>query len=503
MTGRRANPQARREYVDSVTGARTRTAAPGSRRSGRMIARVRPRSDAPFEVVVVDPEDLDPSRDTFGVDSSSTAALRARAKAQASVRATKPMHRDAELDLGRAGATTTFASGRAAADAFMRNNPAIFDSPLFEEVDLIDPTRDFMDRIEVRSGNRFVRLSKTPRGDEILSGAGGGHVSVAREMLTYLFGQAGRSRRWRDVPWGLVDGYVAEILRAMVEEGKRQGRSAPVAIEWYPLSSGVYSPDEVVSLAIDELGEAKARKLAAWLNSQTLFELADRLEAIDKPPKASAGKAARRARKCLSNEDRKAVRRRVREIREWAAYPDEVPSWACVATRETESTAVPVCGYPGLEAEIERLFAACDVPYDPNWPEREHTRLCAQGYDTSGLPPEPCPDDEYGEPERHAPDDFMPWENPIRKKRSRAGGRPVRVGDEIRIITTQSGVSKWTPSWWAPGQRDLYRVTAIRRGQPLPILTLDNGRTVSLSQIVKQRNPSPRATTLRHRLEQL
>lgn len=423
MTGRirATNPQARREYVDAVTGARTRAGVPGSRRSGRLVTRVRPRADAPFEVLAIDPEDLDPARDTFGIDPATTKGLRERSRSQARGREPKPMRRDADLDLGRAGASTTFASGRAAADAFMRNNASFFDHPLFESTDPLDITRDFMDGIEVRSGKGHKRLADTPRGDEILGGGGRGHSAVAREMLVYLMGQAGGSRRWRDVPWMLVDSYVDRIAVAMQEEAKRQGRAAPSrGLTWYPLSSGVYQPEEVVALAVDELGEAKARKLAAWLNSQSLYETSDRLEHVLKPVKGAKGKTARRARKCLSKDDRATVRRRIREIREWAAFPEQVPSWACVSSRETESTSVPVCMYPALEDEIRRLLAACDVPYDSDWPTREHARLCASGStDTSGLPPQPCPgdhDDDDEEFESPVDDELdLPWENPRRR----------------------------------------------------------------------------------------
>ncbi len=302
----------------------------------------------------------------------------------------------------------------------MRNNASFFEHPLFESVDLLDVTRDFMDRIEVRSGKGHKRLADTPRGDEILGGGGRGHVAVAREMLTYLMGQAGGSRRWRDVPWTLVDSYVDMIAVTMQEEAKRQGRAAPGrGLTWYPLSSGVYQPEEVVAIAVDELGEVKARKLAAWLNSQSLYELADRLEHVLKPLKGARGKAARRARRCLSKDDKATVRRRIREIRDWAAFPETVPTWACVSTRETESTSVPVCMYPALEGEIRRLMSACYMPYDPDWPEREHARLCAAGdTDTSGLPPQPCPGDDVGVDEDvevfdDAPLD-LPWENPAR-----------------------------------------------------------------------------------------
>ncbi len=411
MTGSTRNPQARREWTDTLTGARTRPGSPGARPSGRLVTRVRPRADQGLETVVVDDEDLAPDRDTFGIDPAATDTLRKAASREASRRqgaSRKPLSRDAELDLGRAGASTTFGSPRAAADLFMRNNAAIFDSALFEDADLFDATKDFMDGIEVRQGKRHVRLSRTPRGEEILSAHGG---AIAKDMLAYLFGQAGRHRRWRDVPWSMVDSYVSRIADVMHDEAKRQGTVAPVTgVQWYPLSSGVYPPEEVVALAVDELGEAKAQRLADWLNSQSLYDLSDRLDDVLKPPKGSKGKAARRAKKCLGKTERAAVRRRVALLRDWAAHPDEVPAWACVASRETQSTAVPVCMFPALEDEVRRTLAACDAPYDPNWPIAEHEIRCARGEaDESGLPPGPCPEDEG---DGYEPDDDVPWENP-------------------------------------------------------------------------------------------
>ncbi len=413
------------------------------------MTRVRPSPERGLETVVVDAEDLAPERDTFGIDPSATDTLRKAAGREATRRGGggKPLARDADLDLGRAGASTTFASPKAAADLFMRNNTAIFDQHLFESADLFDATKDAMDGIEVRSGKRFVRLSRTPRGEEILSSGTGG--SIARDMLAYLFGQAGRHRRWRDVSWSLVDSYVSRITDVMQDEAQRQGEVAPAGgVQWYPLSSGVYSPEEVVALAVDELGEAKARKLAAWLNSQSLYDMADRLDDVLHPPKGSSGKGARRAKKCLGKAERAVVRRRVALLRRWAAFPDEVPVWACVANRETESTAVPVCMYPSLESEVRRTMAACDVPYDPNWPLAEHDVRCARGdADESGLPPAPCPEDER---DAYVPDDEMPWENPTRRVTKLAEGVYEYNGHRIEIARGRGSRKHWTSTVTTP-----------------------------------------------------
>ena len=85
----------------------------------------------------------------------------------------------------------------------------------------------------------------------------------------------------------------------------------------------------------------------------------------------------------------------------------------------------------------------------------------------------------------------MAEENPTRhsgtKKRRRSGLGPVRMGEEIDIVTTQSGMQRWVPLWWNPGQRTRYRVTAIDRSKmnSTEYLTLDNSESVALSQIIR------------------
>ena len=430
MPARRRNPQARPEFVDELTGQRVAMGAPGGRRTGRLLARVRaPKADS-FELVPVDPEDLDPARDTYGIDPSATPRLKTEAEwvAGAKKPAGKAMTRGQDLDLGRAGATTTFSSNKKAAQTFMEQNAHLFEAPLFEDIDIYDVTLDFMDGIEVRSGNRFVRLSKTNRGEEILRGSGrssGG--AVAEEMLAYLMGYAGSRRRWRDVPWHLVTSYVMKIQETMQEEAQRKKVRAPGGgVRWYPLSSGMYSPEEMLTIAIDEIGESRAQRLADWMNSQALFDLADRMEKVLAPPKGSQGKAARRAKKCLTLADRKAIRRRLETIETWAKYPASVPQWACVSSRETEATAVSLCVYPGLEQEVRNIENAC-AGYDPSWPAKERARLCAAGDAEAteygaGVAPLGCPEDVVLE------DDSMsvPWENPTAWQKAMRGPKKRR-----------------------------------------------------------------------------
>jgi hypothetical protein len=371
--------------------------------------RIRPRSDAPYEYVEVDPDDLDPALDTFGVEPETTWRYRQRATEQA--RRGRPLERGTNLNLGQIGANTTFPSPRAAAKIFIENNAHFFENPSFEDVDAYDATLDFMDGIDVRLGKRYVKLSKTRRGEQILRAGGLGGAAIARAMLEYLFGQAGKRRRWRDVPWGLVDEYLQVLREAMADDAARRGAARPSSAPmWYPLASGLYASEDMLTLAVEQLGEANAERLAAWLNSQELYDLADRLGAVLSPPKGIPGRAGRRARRCLGKANRKVVAARKRQIEHWAAYPAEIPSWTCVSTQATEASSAALCLFPGLDEEVSRVERACDRPYDPSWPSLERQRLCARGQVEpidqfgSGVAPLGCQDVE-AEPEMD-----LPWE---------------------------------------------------------------------------------------------
>ena len=414
---RLGNPQARAEFVDPLTGERVAASTPGAVRSGRKVMRIRPRSDAAYEYVPVEYDDLDPSRDTFGIEPDAVARYRQIAAEQS--KRGRALERSSELRLASVGASSTFPSPKAATRVFMENNAHFFDDPSFEDIDAIDATADFMDRIDVRSGNRYVKLSRTPRGEAILRGGDGhGGAAIARAMLTYLFGQAGNRRRWRDVPWALVDEYIGALRMVMADDAQRRGARQPSSAGfWYPLASGVYSPAQMLAIATEELGEQNAKRLADWLNSQELYELADRLTAVLSPSKGPAGRAGRRARKCLGKDARKTVVARRRQIEQWAAYPAEIPYWTCVGVVDASASAPSLCMFPGLEAEIRKVERACDEPYDPDWPSRERERLCARGHDGieqfgSGVAPLGC-EDVMPEPELD-----LPWEsNPARARR--------------------------------------------------------------------------------------
>jgi len=375
----RRNQTARREYIDDLTGTRVTGTVKGGTPTGRKVVRVRSERGQPIESVPAAPDTLDPRRDTFGLDPLSAAFYRREAADKAKARRKrrkKPMERTKQLRLGDVGATTTFSTPRKAAEHFMENNAHLFEHQLFEDVDVHDTTRDFMDRLEVAVGRpaktkrrKYSKLHQTKRGQQILGKRSGD--AIAKEMIVYLMGRAGSKRRWRDVPWGMVDEYVDEIHKRMEAEGSRRGLVPPASgIAWYPLSSGVYSTDEVIRIAAERLGKDKAQRLADWLNSQELYDMATAFDRLLKPPKGPAGTEGRKVLKCIPAEDRRILRHRARTIRQWARYPEEIPDWACVPGVQAATSGVSVCEFPALREDYERVVKACDEPYDPSWPKQ-------------------------------------------------------------------------------------------------------------------------------------
>lgn len=372
MAERQRNLRASKEYVDELTGTPVGPSVRGGVATGRKLVRVRPDKDAPFELVDVDPDTLDPRRDMYGIEGGTTAYYKQQAAGQAAARGKprrrKPLTRDSVLDFGRIGAGTTFRTPGDAAKIFMARNESIFEHPLFEDIDAYDLTRSFMDKIEVRIGKHDERLYDTSRGEEILGSGRRAGGTIARQMLTYLMGMTGPNRRWRDVPWSLVDEYVSDLHDALEREASRQRRTPPPrGLSWYPVTSGMYDGVALLQAAVDELGSAPAQEIADWMSSQSLFDLADRLDGILSPPKGPEGAAGRKRLRCIPGADRKMIRHRATVIRDWAGDPRQVPAWACGAEHAIDG--VTLCEFPALFEDVQRIEAACQVPYDPGWAE--------------------------------------------------------------------------------------------------------------------------------------
>lgn len=154
---RTANPQARHEYRDLVTGDLVRQGTPGAMATGRYVMRIRPEKGLPMEVVEVDREDLDPAKDTFGVAKETYSKYRDVAAAQAKAKARElkrmpSLSPDAELRLP--GTRQTFSSVRDGVDKFLSYNPSLWD---LGWADVSDQVYDWMDRTEVRTRGRHHR----------------------------------------------------------------------------------------------------------------------------------------------------------------------------------------------------------------------------------------------------------------------------------------------------------------------------------------------------------
>lgn len=405
---RHRNP-ARPEFIDTLTGTRVSGLVHGASRTGQKVVRTRPAPGEPFQTLPADSDTLDPRRDTYGVDAEFTQFYRdeaaRQAKKDAKARKAPPFPRDAELELGRLGIKTTFKTPDDALVEFESLNDSFFENDLLDDLDASDVTHDFMDRLEVGRGRRgakrkHVVLSQTKRGQDILDARGGRQV---REMLKYLFGSAGRRRRWKDVPWYMVDEYISQVGEVIEGEASRQHISTgALAAAVRPLGSGDVEPGEFFARASDEIGLAKAQKAADVKNSQFLWSLVSTLEEILKPPKGPAGKEARATLKCIPTAHRKLLRHRIRVLTEWAKWPTLVPEWACVPDERYQGA--EVCSYPALSEDVLRVREACDEPYDVTWPEG------AGDVVAEALAPEELP---AAEPE----DLDLPWERPAANPR--------------------------------------------------------------------------------------
>lgn len=344
--------KARRQIVDPLTGAQVKPTSPVAVDTGNVVV---------GRDVVVSDDDRDPSRDRFGIAPEAEPALReAVAESRRRQKARAPKGRGPAIKL-------TMTSPEAGVREFEQLNPAMFGQEA--AVDMHDKTRDFLDGIEVRSGNRYVRANRSKKGKEILSQQGPG---VVRATLSFLFSMA-RSKRWRDVPWNSVTQYVDLINQERIDEGMGP---APVV---FPIAAGLDSPDERIARIREEVGpEAAARAIRA-LNSGELRALADRMEkAIE-----NSGE------ECMTGEAVRAAKERVRTVRRWAKDPSKVPDWSCVGSYESEGAA---CSFPAILEDIQRIENACQVDYDPRWSIERAEQACENNEpaDRVGLIGEPC-----------------------------------------------------------------------------------------------------------------
>lgn len=321
--------------------------------TGRYIMRIRGAPGEPFEVVEVDREDLDPSKDTFGVGKETYGKYRDISAAQTRARA-RELKRMPTFERGAEpripGARGTFDDAPQALDIFLDHNPSLW---VVDWADVHDGVRDWMDRIQ--PGKRGARFNETARGQEILELFRKGlDTKGLHELLLYMFGQA-RGRRWDNVDWMMIEELVeifAEGARDYVEHG---GSPAEIqggipGIVWFPPALGFRGRSKEFVESLDERGQEYYRRYQA---SQDLYGLANALKIL-----------LRQNRRCLSAPERRVVRSRIKTIERWAERPDEMPEWACASFREP----MAICDLIGIQAEVDKLRTACELGYDPAWP---------------------------------------------------------------------------------------------------------------------------------------
>ena len=325
--------RAKREYVDSVTGASYLRPVAGSHASGRLVARVRPRKGEPLQTVEVDPDDILEGDVSYLVDPGVVPDLEARAAAAAKA-GTKRKARKRRV---KGLLAKTYRSAGQAAEEFYDHNHAFFEAAL--EADPQDYVRDWLNGIDVRRGRAWKRLSDTKKGRELLDGFRGTarrRASVVA-VLRWLFAQ-NKSRQWSKVPWDLFRGF---------ESALREAYDGPEAVE-YPASSAEVSPEAI--LALEDVDPELAAERATAANVDRLREDLEDLRA-----------AYRRGKACLDPEDAKLVRRRMRELGGFLEDPRSIGN-AVLCQPEGTSR---LCGFPAVEAEIQRLKDACRKEPEP------------------------------------------------------------------------------------------------------------------------------------------
>lgn len=352
------DPRARREYVDTASGAPVEPGPPGSKDgaapTGRIVAEVEGVR------VEVDPEDVvaaegeHPRLQRFdyaargGVVDYEARAAEARAELDAAEgrRARGPRFRE------------TFSSPREAAETFYNENAAFFDHVR----DPVDGVREWMDGVEVRSGKRFRKLYDTPRGAEILARANRPR-SMIIDALAYVFGQA-RGRRWDAVDWDQIE----RLEVALIEYYE-----APVGDE--AAVRGVYWRPVFGRPTIEQLEELSPDEQAAVLEQEAAAEVRAALEELRESYAENRG--------CLTPGARVVVERRIAEWERWAEDPSQIPAYAC---EPDERTGGYTCNYPAVAGELRAVARACRDGYDPAWAEPE-ARGGALGYpDLRGAP---------------------------------------------------------------------------------------------------------------------
>ncbi|MEM7160700.1 MAG: hypothetical protein AAF799_48130 [Myxococcota bacterium] len=332
-----AEPTARLEYVDVVTGAPAPASERGTLSTGRVVA------DIDGETVEIDEEDLlgpgtdsDPRKRRYRFDHDSPENYTGQAKAKKAARASKKAPRK---QASKVGLRRTFDSATKAAAQFYENNADYFD----HVHDPWDGLRDWMDGIEVRVGRsaKHRKLSQTSAGKRILQQK---HAAAAiRGALAYLFRKA-KGRKWEDIPWDQVD-RLGEALERYYE-APTSGSGQPT-IYWQPFAGTVRAED---------LDAMTPEQREAVRVQEATREIGEQLEDLRE--------AYSRAKGCLPSDVRRVITRRMAEWSRWVQDPTMIPSYAC---EPDPKTAGYLCNYPSVAGELAELKRSCEDAYDPDW----------------------------------------------------------------------------------------------------------------------------------------
>jgi len=234
----------------------------------------------------------------------------------------------------------TFASGKAAAREFYRENSVFFDHVR----DPGDGVRDFLDGLDVRG----KRATLSAAGKRVLAKRSArGKIEGA---LAMVFAST-RPKRWDAVDWHEVR-RLEESLQPYFEPYDAASPQSG-GLVWKPLAA--IGPEDVGSLSPEV-----ANLYYAQEHRTRLAELVKRLRSTFE-----------RSSKCLTPAQRKHVRGRIKEWTRWAKDPAKVPAYAC---DPDPTTGGMLCDYPRIEGELEKLRTACRDKYDPAWVEAQAGR---------------------------------------------------------------------------------------------------------------------------------
>lgn len=296
--------RAARVHEDPVTGERSLGPRRGARPTDEWAARVKTRRGK-REIVGVDPDDLERGTETRRVEPETAERLKEQAAKPVKTKRRARAERWPE----------TFRSVDDGVQAFLAANGDAWSEA--EHHDWIDPLRDWMDRIEVRSGRSYhSKLAKTAAGVRILEAARKPGAQAIRAALRYLFGRAG-SRRWANVPW-------AEVRR--LGETMEHAGARPFA--WYP-------------------PQADAKPSSVEAHNLEVFER--ELGELEKVYRA--------ARRNLDDSTRRLWQRRLRALRKLGAN-----ARALGGSSICEATIEGACQFPTLDRAAQELERARRAP---------------------------------------------------------------------------------------------------------------------------------------------